>query len=109
MTWLLILLLVGIAVFFYLKKKPAQEALPQLAVSGSGEAAAGLEGDELQAVLAAAIAEYESADISQDELLAIIAAAVAEHEGGDFRVVRIRPSGRSWAFTGRQELMHSRL
>lgn len=46
----------------------------------------------------------------EDELLAVIAAAVAEAEGTDeFRALRIRPSGKTWALTGRQELVHNRL
>lgn len=93
MTWLLIAIIVAVVLFLFMKKKPAEEtaqSAPQLEASGApAYAAQGAEDDELFAVIAAAIATFEG--------------------GGEFQVVSIRPSGRNWAFTGRQELMQARL
>jgi len=87
-----IAILVAAALFLILRKKPEEQAqsAPQLQESGaSGYVAQMTEDDELFAVIAAAVAEFEG--------------------GGEFQVLSIRPSGRNWAFTGRQELMQGRL
>jgi hypothetical protein len=92
MTWLLIAIIAAVVLFLVLKKKPAEETAqaPQLETSGASP--------------------YVAQTSEDDELFAVIAAAVAEFEGGgDFQVLSIRPSGRNWAFTGRQELMQGRL
>jgi len=111
MIWLLIALIAAIVLFLFLRKKPAEEtaqSAPRLEASGT-QATQAPEDDELSVVIMAAIAEFEGGEMIEDELLAILAAAVAEFEGGgEFQVVRIRPSGRLWALTGRQELMQSR-
>ena len=92
MTWLLILIIAAIVAFLFMRKKSVEETAqptPQLEASGADYAAQG----------------------ADDELFALIAAAIAEFEGGagEFQVVSIRPSGRNWKFTGRQELMQGRL
>ncbi|MDR3562834.1 MAG: hypothetical protein P4N59_15545 [Negativicutes bacterium] len=92
MTWLVLLILAAIVLFLFMRKKSVEETAhpaPQLEVSGAPDQAVATGDDELMALIAAAIAEYEGS--------------------GSFQVVSIRPSGRSWAFTGRQELMHGRL
>jgi Na+-transporting methylmalonyl-CoA/oxaloacetate decarboxylase gamma subunit len=99
MTWLLVVIVVAIIGFLILRNRPKEEqaqptpaqSVPQLAEPSA----------------APVYAVQESED---DELFAVIAAAVAEFEGGgEFQVLSIRPSGRNWTFTGRQELMQGRL
>jgi hypothetical protein len=108
MIWLLIALIAAVSLFLFLRKKPAEETAQPVPRFETSEIRAPGD-DETFAVITAAIAEFEDSEMIEGELLAILAAAVAEFEGGgEFQVVRIRPGGRNWAFTGRQELMQSR-
>jgi len=93
MTWLVIAVIAAIVLFLVLRNKSAEapaRSVPRLEPGGAPA--------------------YTAPATEDDELFAVIAAAVAEFEGGgEFQVLSIRPSGRNWAFTGRQELMQGRL
>jgi hypothetical protein len=92
MTWILVVIVVAIIAFLILRNKPAEQTQSAPRPEASGAPA------------------YVAQTSEDDELFAVIAAAVAEFEGGgEFQVLSIRPSGRNWAFTGRQELMQGRL
>ncbi|HMM19264.1 MAG TPA: OadG family protein [Selenomonadales bacterium] len=63
----------------------------------------------MPAATAKSVYEDPAAD-TEEELFAVIAAAIAEFEGdGEFQVVSIRRRSRSWALFGRAELMRNRL
>ncbi|MDR3589350.1 MAG: OadG family protein [Negativicutes bacterium] len=98
MTWLLVVIVVAVILFLILRNKPKEESAQSVPAQSAPQLAA------------SAAPAYAVQDAEDDELLAVITAAVAEFEGGgEFQVVSIRPSGRNWAFTGRQELMQGRL
>lgn len=48
--------------------------------------------------------------LTEEEMFAVIAAVIAEFEGNDeFQVISIRQRSRNWSVFGRAELMRSRL
>ena len=92
MVWLLIVMLIGVG-WFLLRSKRRVDMLAQQTTQPQ----------KVIAPVVEAVLETESED---DELLAVLAAAVTEFEGtSDFQVVSIRPSGRNWTLTARQELL----
>lgn len=85
MMWLVLLTLVAAVLVVFLRRRPAEVAGRELAYDNVSSA-------------------------SEDDLVALFTAAITEFEGtSDFKVLHIRPSGRSWTLTGRQDQMHGRL
>lgn len=70
-------------------------------------------GNQAKAMPAAMAAERVYQDpnaLTEEEMFAVIAAVIAEFEGNDeFQVVSIRQRSRNWSVFGRAELMRSRL
>ena len=92
MVWLLIAMLVGVGWFLWQSKKRVDKMSQQTPLAPK--------------VIAPVMEAVQAPESEDDELLAIFAASVAEFEGtGEFHVVSIKPSGRNWALTARQDLL----
>ncbi|VBB07841.1 sodium ion-translocating decarboxylase [Lucifera butyrica] len=97
MMWLILIIII-VALFMLLRKKPVEEANQAADLSPS------------TAHMAGTATHVSQADHENDELVAVIMAAIAEFEGTtEFQVLRITHSSPSWTLTSRQELVHGRL
>jgi Na+-transporting methylmalonyl-CoA/oxaloacetate decarboxylase gamma subunit len=94
--WLIILIVI-VAVFLMMRRKPA--------VDSERSHSPAVHKEDVPVSPAAARTESED-----DELLVVFAAAVSEFEGTEgFKAVRIKPAKEGWRLTARQELLHNRL
>lgn len=92
MMWLILIMLIA-AIIIFLRKNQQKETMLAMNTISTGRPA-----DIMPASL----------EPEEDELLAVIAAALAEFEGTDqFTVVSIRANNRTWRLTGRQESMRN--
>lgn len=96
MMWIVILV-IGIGLWLLLRRKPTEQV------------AAGAQPQSDAVALPAAWAKPQE-ELAEEELLAVLAAAIAEYEGtSEFQVVSIRLRNQNWSLIGRQEQLFRRL